>query len=162
VSILRIVSLHDLSRHPQDMTYWAAPPIYWAAIEMNLGLVCACAPSLKPLVVKMVPAFSSHNLNSGSAEQSATHRSRLSTVGRSFHKLSGKDSHATRSRVTDTEPGTELSAVNSPTFSQEKNDARNIVITHDVDQRSDRRISGDSDGSSASLVLPGQLRSTVI
>jgi hypothetical protein len=162
VSILRISSLHDLAHHPEDKAYWSAPPIYWAAIEMNLGLVCACAPSLKPLIVKMVPAFSSHNLNSGSAEQSGTHRPTLSSVGRSFHKLSGKDSNVSRSRATDTEVGLELNAVNSPTFSQEKNNERNIVITHDVDQRSDRRTSDDSDGSSASLVLPGQLRSTVI
>jgi hypothetical protein len=38
--------------------------------------------------------------------------------------------------------------------SLEKYDTKNIVVTHDVDQRSDRRT---SDGSSRSLVLQGQL-----
>jgi hypothetical protein len=62
VSILRLHALIVLVAHPDDNTYYSAPTAYWSAIEMNLAIVCASLPALKPLVVKIVPGFSSsHN-----------------------------------------------------------------------------------------------------
>jgi hypothetical protein len=120
---------------------------------MNLGLVCGCAPSLKPIAVRIVPGFASHVTTNRSGEQSYARRSKLMSVGRSFQKLNGTGSMHARNLQTD--HGTELDAVPSPMMpSLEKYDTKNIVVTHDVDQRSDRRT---SDGSSRSLVLQGQL-----
>jgi hypothetical protein len=59
ISALRIQSLFVFFRHPKDPLYYAAPPIYWASIEQNLSIVCACVPAMKPLVVRLVPAFTS-------------------------------------------------------------------------------------------------------
>jgi hypothetical protein len=59
VSILRLHALIVLVDHPDDNTYYSAPTAYWSSIEMNLGIVCASLPALKPLVVKLVPSFSS-------------------------------------------------------------------------------------------------------
>ncbi|CAN9210265.1 unnamed protein product [Alternaria alternata] len=59
ISALRIQSLFVFFRHPKDPLYYAAPPIYWASIEQNLSIVCACVPAMKPLVVRIVPAFTS-------------------------------------------------------------------------------------------------------
>lgn len=59
VSILRFNTLVVINRHPEDATYYAAPISYWSSIEMNLSIVCASLPALKPLFVKIVPAFGS-------------------------------------------------------------------------------------------------------
>ncbi|KAI4673425.1 uncharacterized protein J4E84_011104 [Alternaria hordeiaustralica] len=59
VSILRLHALVVLVAHPDDNTYYSAPTAYWSAIEMNLAIVCASLPALKPLVVKIIPGFSS-------------------------------------------------------------------------------------------------------
>lgn len=59
VSILRLHALIVLVDHPDDNTYYSAPTAYWSAIEMNLAIVCASLPALKPLVVKIIPGFSS-------------------------------------------------------------------------------------------------------
>ncbi|KAH6868840.1 hypothetical protein BKA58DRAFT_441265 [Alternaria rosae] len=66
VSILRLHALVVLVAHPDDNTYYSAPTAYWSAIEMNLAIVCASLPALKPLVVKIVPGFSS-SLNASRA-----------------------------------------------------------------------------------------------
>ncbi|KNG50336.1 hypothetical protein TW65_02271 [Stemphylium lycopersici] len=59
VSFLRLHALTVLAEHPTDNSYYSAPTAYWSAIEMNLAIVCASLPALKPLIVKIVPAFSS-------------------------------------------------------------------------------------------------------
>lgn len=59
VSFLRLHALTVLVQHPDDNSYYSAPTAYWSAIEMNLAIVCASLPALKPLIVKIVPAFSS-------------------------------------------------------------------------------------------------------
>ncbi|RAR01419.1 hypothetical protein DDE82_006521 [Stemphylium lycopersici] len=59
VSFLRLHALTVLVEHPTDNSYYSAPTAYWSAIEMNLAIVCASLPALKPLIVKIVPAFSS-------------------------------------------------------------------------------------------------------
>ncbi|KAG9195799.1 hypothetical protein G6011_00920 [Alternaria panax] len=59
VSILRLHALIALVEHPDDNTYYSAPAAYWSAIEMNLAIVCASLPALKPLIVKIIPGFSS-------------------------------------------------------------------------------------------------------
>jgi hypothetical protein len=65
VSILRLHALIILSRHPNDRTYYSATAAYWSSIEMNLGIVCACLPALKPLIVKIIPGFSTRGSSRG-------------------------------------------------------------------------------------------------
>ncbi|CAI6339898.1 unnamed protein product [Periconia digitata] len=89
VSIIRLHSLYVLSQNPQDSMFYAAPPIYWAAIEMNLAIVCACVPALKPLVVQVIPAFASRPSENNSSQRSGASRS--SKLSRSFLKLDGND-----------------------------------------------------------------------
>lgn len=161
VSVFRITSLAELAHNPNDQSFYSAAPIYWASIEMNLAMVCACAPSLKPLIARIVPGFASRDMTGESGQRSRTRGSRLSSVGRSFQKLSGRDGSkggSNSSRVTgDTqEPGTEMNVVTalSPTQRGEEEHigTGRIIITNEIDQRSDRRM---SDGSSK-RILPGQ------
>jgi hypothetical protein len=65
VSILRLHALIGLLTHVDDNTYYSAPAAYWSSIEMNLAIVCASLPALKPLVSKIVPGFSSTRESSG-------------------------------------------------------------------------------------------------
>ncbi|KAH7073599.1 hypothetical protein BKA63DRAFT_37167 [Paraphoma chrysanthemicola] len=65
VSILRLNSLVVVSNNPQDRMYYAAAGAYWSSIELNLGIVCASLPALKPLIVKIIPKFSSRNSSRG-------------------------------------------------------------------------------------------------
>ncbi|KAK2789594.1 hypothetical protein FQN51_002693 [Onygenales sp. PD_10] len=43
----------DLER--DDFLWVAALSFMWSAIEVNVGIICACVPSLKPLVAHVVP-----------------------------------------------------------------------------------------------------------
>ncbi|KAK1833041.1 hypothetical protein QBC39DRAFT_403436 [Podospora conica] len=36
-----------------DYTYTRAPVIYWTLVENNVSLICACLPTLRPLLVKL-------------------------------------------------------------------------------------------------------------
>jgi hypothetical protein len=65
VSILRLHALIILSHHPKDRTYYSATAAYWSSIEMNLGIVCACLPALKPLIVRIIPGFSTRGSSRG-------------------------------------------------------------------------------------------------
>lgn len=40
-----------------DFSWHAALSFMWSAVEVNLGLICACVPSLKPLFLRFLPNF---------------------------------------------------------------------------------------------------------
>ncbi|KAL5121516.1 hypothetical protein ACEQ8H_000588 [Pleosporales sp. CAS-2024a] len=61
VSILRLHALVHMSHHMDDLTYYGATAAAWSSIEMNLGIVCASLPALKPLLIKLIPGFSSRH-----------------------------------------------------------------------------------------------------
>ncbi|KAH3965555.1 hypothetical protein HBI56_216270 [Parastagonospora nodorum] len=65
VSFLRLHALVVLSQHMDDRTYYSAATAYWSSIEMNLGIVCASLPALKPLIVRIIPAFSTRHSSKG-------------------------------------------------------------------------------------------------
>ncbi|KAH4070919.1 hypothetical protein HBI70_209700 [Parastagonospora nodorum] len=161
VSIFRITSLAELAHHPDDQSFYSAAPIYWASTEMNLAMVCACAPSLKPLISRIVPGFASRDMTVESGQRSRTRGSRLSSVGRSFQKLSGRDGSkggSNSSRITGNteEQGMEMTVVTalSPTqrSDQEEVEPGRIIIMNEIDQRSDRRTSD----ASSRRILQGQ------
>ncbi len=53
ISILRIVSLSSLDY--TDLPYQSSFIATWGAAEVNLAIICACLPTLKPLVVRFFP-----------------------------------------------------------------------------------------------------------
>ncbi|KAL6160853.1 hypothetical protein ACJQWK_01837 [Exserohilum turcicum] len=82
VSVLRLHALIRLQGHMTDNTYYSAPAAYWSNIEMNLAIVCASLPALKPLIVRIIPAFSSSHGGSngyGSRFTSGGHTKRTET-----------------------------------------------------------------------------------
>lgn len=47
--------LHSTSE--DDFAYNASLAFMWSAVEVNVGIVCACIPTLKPLIKKILPAM---------------------------------------------------------------------------------------------------------
>jgi hypothetical protein len=57
LSIVRLYSLPILPRNGQHAMFYGASLGYWAAIEMDLAIVCACIPALKPLVAHIISVY---------------------------------------------------------------------------------------------------------
>ncbi|KAJ5906745.1 uncharacterized protein N7473_003661 [Penicillium subrubescens] len=57
-SIVRLVSLKKIS-DSTDPTYDNVGAASWSAIECNTGIICACLPTLKPLLSRIVPGLMS-------------------------------------------------------------------------------------------------------
>jgi hypothetical protein len=55
VSILRLQALVVLYQHPEDTTWYSPETAYWSCIEVNVGIICACAPAIRPALVRIVP-----------------------------------------------------------------------------------------------------------
>ncbi|CAI7669553.1 unnamed protein product [Penicillium pancosmium] len=55
-SIVRLVSLKKIS-DSLDPTYDNVGAASWSAIECNTGIICACLPTLKPLISKIIPGL---------------------------------------------------------------------------------------------------------
>src|SRR5256885_4074394 len=41
----------------KDFPWYASLSFMWSAVEVNVGIVCACVPSLKPLFLRFLPGF---------------------------------------------------------------------------------------------------------
>jgi hypothetical protein len=132
VSILRVHSLFVLARHEQDAMFYSAPPIYWAAIEMNLAIV-----------VKVVPAFSSRQSGNDSQQSGF---GKVPKLPRFFHQISGKQgSSATKS--VDLEQGyvgTELDTVTALPPIHRQNSKNYIHVSYELDQQYHPRPSNSS------------------
>lgn len=40
-----------------DFAYFASLSLMWSVVEVNVGIACACIPTLKPLIVRLLPAM---------------------------------------------------------------------------------------------------------
>lgn len=50
VSMIRLSILLDTAGDTLDLTYTYKDVYLWSLVEINVGLVCACLPSLRPIV----------------------------------------------------------------------------------------------------------------
>ena len=59
VARLQNIRADNLSSSPADYDFpWiAALSFMWSAVEVHVGIVCACVPALKPLVVRILPSM---------------------------------------------------------------------------------------------------------
>jgi len=64
-SVLRLIKLYELYKSV-DVSYDVVGPLLWSSIEVNTGIICACLPTLKPLVNLISPWL----LHSSSRESS--------------------------------------------------------------------------------------------
>jgi len=54
ISILRLVWLYPISI-AKDVTYESPLSALWSSVELNVGVICACIPTLKSCFVKLFP-----------------------------------------------------------------------------------------------------------
>jgi len=54
-----------------DFSWYASLSFMWSAIEVNVGIMCACVPGLKPLVSRFMPHFI-HDNGSPTAQRSSS------------------------------------------------------------------------------------------
>ena len=60
VTIISIVRLESLVTHPWDdpnATWVKMDVALWSTIEINVGIICACLPSLRSLIVRIFPSL---------------------------------------------------------------------------------------------------------
>ena len=66
-----------------DFSWYASLSFMWSAIEVHVGIICACVPSLKPLVARILPSMlrdvNNPNDNSGMRQGSGTEDVRFQT-----------------------------------------------------------------------------------
>ncbi|KAJ9210487.1 hypothetical protein DTO166G4_7954 [Paecilomyces variotii] len=55
-SIFRLISLKVIAQS-SDPTYDNVGAATWSAIECNVGIICACLPTLRPLISRILPRF---------------------------------------------------------------------------------------------------------
>ncbi|KAH6666341.1 hypothetical protein B0J14DRAFT_604668 [Halenospora varia] len=103
ISLLKIVCLFDLTGIPQaDITDYLWLTILLQTIELPIGIICCCVPSLKPVMVEIAPAFTSMTsrlLSYAGRSRGTSKRSYGSGTG-SLHK-SDNDSSAGFARLND-------------------------------------------------------------
>ncbi|KAL8347491.1 hypothetical protein RB598_001023 [Gaeumannomyces tritici] len=86
MAIVRLVLLIDTNLTPgSDLTWNTASNTYWTSIEVNMAIACACAVTLKPLIVRRFPRLFGMDRSTKSVAlaraAAANHRASLSTVG---------------------------------------------------------------------------------
>lgn len=145
VSILRLHSLTIIARHPDDSTYYSASAAYWSSIEMNLAIICASLPALKPLVVKIIPGFSSRGGSDGYG---------LGTDGHTKVKITshGVRSTARRADTDDIELGVSGSTVYPDKASVDGILGKNIYVSRQFEQHYDDNSRNSDNESQKDLV----------
>jgi len=53
-SILRLYSLY-ITNHSKDSTWDKTGTVYWSAVELNVGIMCASITTLRPLDCRIFP-----------------------------------------------------------------------------------------------------------
>ncbi|PSR82472.1 major facilitator superfamily domain-containing protein [Coniella lustricola] len=82
----------DISFGDSPQFAWnASLSLMWSAVEVNIGMICACIPTLKPLIIKIIPAVlldsdgsptSSLSTYATESDRTATYQTRNETLRR--------------------------------------------------------------------------------
>ncbi|KAF1956824.1 hypothetical protein CC80DRAFT_445548 [Byssothecium circinans] len=72
VSILRLHAVVNLGNNRNDATWYGAEGLYWSCIEVNVAIICASLPALKPLVVHFFPRFDASAIYSDNSRSSGS------------------------------------------------------------------------------------------
>jgi hypothetical protein len=130
VSILRLHALVVLAQHPEDQTWYSTATAYWSAIEVNLAIVCASTPALKPLVVKVIPAFSTRYGSRVYGSNSGTEQNK----SRKFVELSNKNFPPTATDDLELGDTPLITALPVPSYGPGR---QAIHVRHNIEQRSE-------------------------
>jgi len=56
VAILRLHAVYVIS-NSSDTTHDNVAAAYWSSVELNTGIICACMPTIRPIIAKMFPTW---------------------------------------------------------------------------------------------------------
>ncbi|KAF2036257.1 hypothetical protein EK21DRAFT_52355 [Setomelanomma holmii] len=98
VSIIRLYSLGNIARS-NDLPFDNPAHAILSAVEVNVGIICACLPAMRPLLALMMPKYFS------AAAQYTNVPVMLDLEQRPTHKHARTPSDTTRSRTTRTHTG---------------------------------------------------------
>ncbi|KAH7090690.1 hypothetical protein FB567DRAFT_298255 [Paraphoma chrysanthemicola] len=56
VSVIRIYSLHDVAKS-DDLPFYSPTFATLSAVEVDVGIICACLPAMRPLLARMMPDY---------------------------------------------------------------------------------------------------------
>ncbi|KAH8805115.1 hypothetical protein F5884DRAFT_440581 [Xylogone sp. PMI_703] len=94
--VIRLVVLSKMFASA-DLTWGMSQAFIWSSVEPNIGIVCACLPTLYPLLRRCLPSwFPGSSLNASSAPAYGTGASRLRSQNGDFYALTdrSKDQHS--------------------------------------------------------------------
>ena len=74
-SVLRIISIFDISF--SDITYTRVVSDIWSIIVATLAVICGCAPVLRPIFIRVMPAKLEAYIRSGSKSRRSIQNARL-------------------------------------------------------------------------------------
>ncbi|KAG4427639.1 hypothetical protein IFR05_016879 [Cadophora sp. M221] len=78
VTIVRLKHLFPLVKNP-DVTWAVVPSLVWCALEIHVGIICACPSTLKPAIRRHFPAFLGSSFSSSNKTR-PVHRHALSRL----------------------------------------------------------------------------------
>lgn len=145
VSVLRLNALVVLVAHPDDSTWYSSATAYWSAIEMNLAIVCASLPALKPLLVRVFPGFSSRYGSQGYGTATSGRQRSQTLAARGARNTVDEDLELGRSINTTVYPSESADSVHG----------KNIYVSRQFEQRFEENgLSSDSDSQKDLVALP--------
>jgi rhodopsin domain-containing protein len=117
-AIIRIFYIYKIFYQSYDVTWWAAPGWFWAAVETDIGLICASMPALKIYFQRYLDAVgntieSLRGRRANNSTYNSNSEKRMTPSG--TFAFSGKGSNSKTSTKyidTMTEPDLELAAIN--------------------------------------------------
>ncbi|KAB8606244.1 hypothetical protein FH972_025874 [Carpinus fangiana] len=70
------------NQEENDYSWYASLAFMWSAIEVNVGIMCACVPALKPLVTRFLPRWISDSSRSSVLEKSTLESGEMAAMHR--------------------------------------------------------------------------------
>jgi len=64
-----------------DFAWNASVSLMWSAVEVNTGIICACIPTLKPLIRRILPSMIPEPVRLGSSETASADSQRRASTG---------------------------------------------------------------------------------
>lgn len=100
----------------RDFAWNASLSLMWSAVEVNVGMICACIPTLKPLIIKILPAFI--------IDPDGTQNSNMSTYATESEKDNATGLHSTNDPTVSREAAAQdtLAATRLPGQAHSSND----------------------------------------
>lgn len=82
----------------EDFSYNVSTALMWSAVEVNVGIICACIPTLKPLIHRILPSMLTDRHRSGSEKEGTAIFDSKAQSGQNArsHELSSLSVHVPR------------------------------------------------------------------